>query len=395
MAPDADSPASFQPSNAAINIGLRSSKLASDMNTAGAYDKLHPMSALKSKAPSSLRVALSKRVVIADGAMGTMLQAANPTLDDFQGLEGCNEVLNITRPELVAEIHRQYFSVGVDAVETNTFGANLANLGEYGIPDRIYELAEAGARIAREVADSFAQPDSPKWVLGSLGPGTKLPTLGHATYEELRAAYETASRGLIDGGADALLVETTQDLLQAKAAVNGARSAIDHSNRDIVLIAQVTVETTGTMLLGSEIGAALSSLSALGVDLIGMNCATGPAEMSEHLRTLSNSSNIGISVMPNAGLPILKDGGAFYPLGPIDLARALKDFVTTYGVSLIGGCCGTTPAHLKSVVETTKDVARKTRTVQSDSGLSSNYTFVPFKQDAAYLAIGERTNANG
>ena len=317
------------------------------MNTAGAYDKLHPMSALKSKAPSSLRTTLAERVVIADGAMGTMLQAANPTLDDFQGFEGCNEILNITRPELVAEIHRQYFSVGVDAVETNTFGANLANLGEYGISDRIYELAEAGAKIAREVADSFTQPDSPKWVLGSLGPGTKLPTLGHATYEELRAAYEIASRGLIDGGADALLIETTQDLLQAKAAVNGARSAIDKSERDILLIAQVTVETTGTMLLGSEIGAALSSLSALGIDLIGMNCATGPAEMSEHLRTLSNSSTIGISCMPNAGLPILKDGGAFYPLGPNDLAKALKDFVTTYGVSLIGGCCGTTPGHLK------------------------------------------------
>ena len=395
MAPDADSPASFQPSNAAINIGFRSSKLASDMNTAGAYDKLRPMSALKSKAPSSLRVALSKRVVIADGAMGTMLQAANPTLDDFQGLEGCNEVLNITRPELVAEIHRQYFSVGVDAVETNTFGANLANLGEYGIPDRIYELAEAGARIAREVADSFAQPDSPKWVLGSLGPGTKLPTLGHATYEELRAAYETASRGLIDGGADALLVETTQDLLQAKAAVNGARSAIDHSNRDIVLIAQVTVETSGTMLLGSEIGAALSSLSALGVDLIGMNCATGPTEMSEHLRTLSNSSNIGISVMPNAGLPILKDGGAFYPLGPIDLARALKDFVTTYGVSLIGGCCGTTPDHLKAVVNEVSGTPLSPRKPYIEAGASSLYQFVPFRQDQTYLAIGERTNANG
>ena len=279
------------------------------------------MSALKSKAPSSLRTTLKERVVIADGAMGTMLQAANPTLDDFQGFEGCNEILNVTRPELVAEIHRQYFSVGVDAVETNTFGANLANLAEYGISDRIYELAEAGAKIAREVADSFAQPDSPKWVLGSLGPGTKLPTLGHATYEELRSAYEVASRGLIDGGADALLIETTQDLLQAKAAVNGARSAIDKNERDILLIAQVTVETTGTMLLGSEIGAALSSLSALGVDVIGMNCATGPAEMSEHLRTLSNSSTIDISCMPNAGLPILKDGGAVYPLGP-EIGRA-------------------------------------------------------------------------
>ena len=353
------------------------------------------MSASKMTTQSSLRAALAHRVVIADGAMGTMLQAANPSLEDFQGYEGCNEILNVTRPELVAEIHRQYFTVGVDAVETNTFGANLANLGEYGITERIYELAESGARIAREVADSFSQPNNPKWVLGSLGPGTKLPTLGHATYEELRSAYETASQGLIDGGADALLIETTQDLLQAKAAVNGARSAIARSTRDIVLIAQVTVETTGTMLLGSEIGAALSSLSALGVDVIGMNCATGPAEMSEHLRTLSKSADTAISCMPNAGLPILKDGGAFYPLGPEELANSLKDFVETYGVSLIGGCCGTTPAHLEAVVKSIRGKKTPTRTPFIEAGASSLYQFVPFRQDQTYLAIGERTNANG
>lgn len=353
------------------------------------------MSASKMTTQSSLRAALANRVVIADGAMGTMLQAANPSLEDFQGYEGCNEILNVTRPELVAEIHRQYFTVGVDAVETNTFGANLANLGEYGITERIYELAESGARIAREVADSFSQPNNPKWVLGSLGPGTKLPTLGHATYEELRSAYETASQGLIDGGADALLIETTQDLLQAKAAVNGARSAIARSTRDIVLIAQVTVETTGTMLLGSEIGAALSSLSALGVDVIGMNCATGPAEMSEHLRTLSKSADTAISCMPNAGLPILKDGGAFYPLGPEELANSLKDFVETYGVSLIGGCCGTTPAHLEAVVKSIRGKKTPTRTPFIEAGASSLYQFVPFRQDQTYLAIGERTNANG
>ena len=353
------------------------------------------MSASKMTTQSSLRAALASRVVIADGAMGTMLQAANPSLEDFQGYEGCNEILNVTRPELVAEIHRQYFTVGVDAVETNTFGANLANLGEYGITERIYELAESGARIAREVADSFSQPNNPKWVLGSLGPGTKLPTLGHATYEELRSAYETASQGLIDGGADALLIETTQDLLQAKAAVNGARSAIARSTRDIVLIAQVTVETTGTMLLGSEIGAALSSLSALGVDVIGMNCATGPAEMSEHLRTLSKSADTAISCMPNAGLPILKDGGAFYPLSPEELANSLKDFVETYGVSLIGGCCGTTPAHLEAVVKSIRGKKTPARTPFIEAGASSLYQFVPFRQDQTYLAIGERTNANG
>ena len=354
------------------------------------------MSASKIKEAGSLRLALAQRVVVADGAMGTMIQSANPSLDDFQGLEGCNEVLNITRPELIADIHRQYFSAGVDAVETNTFGANLANLGEYDIPERIYELAEAGARIARGVADEFTIADGKsKWVLGSLGPGTKLPTLGHTTYEELRAAYQEASRGLIDGGSDALLIETTQDLLQAKAAVNGARAAVDNCDRDILIIAQVTVETTGTMLLGSEISAALSSLQSLGVDLIGMNCATGPAEMSEHLRTLSKSSPVGISVMPNAGLPILKDGGAYYPLGPDELANSLDQFVKDYSVGLIGGCCGTTPEHLAAVVRKVHGTTLKERAFTDEAGASSLYQFVPFRQQNTYLAISERTNANG
>ena len=327
--------------------------------------------------------------------MGTMIQAANPSLEDFQGHEGCNEILNVTRPELIAEIHRKYLQAGVDSIETNTFGANLANLGEYGIPERIYELAKAGAEIARSVADEFSTTEKPRWVLGSLGPGTKLPTLGHISYQELKDAYHIASQGLIDGGADALLVETTQDLLQAKAAVNGARAARDNCERDIVLIAQVTVETTGTMLLGSEIGAALNSLAALDVDLIGMNCATGPAEMSEHLRTLSKSSPIGISCMPNAGLPVLKDGGAYYPLGPDELATSLSTFVDEYGVGLIGGCCGTTPEHLAAVVAKLDRHHSLQRQPKLESGASSLYQFVSFRQDQTYLAIGERTNANG
>ena len=344
----------------------------------------------------SLRTALSSRVVIADGAMGTMLQAANPTLDEFQGHEGCNEILNVTKPDLVAEIHRKYFAAGVDAVETNTFGANLANLGEYGISERIYELSLAGAKIARQVADEFSlSTATQKWVLGSIGPGTKLPTLGHVTYEELKQAYALNAKGLIDGGADALLIETTQDLLQAKAAVNGARQAISDCERDIVLIAQVTVETTGTMLLGSEIGAALNSLASLGVDLIGMNCATGPSEMSEHLRTLSQQSKIGISCMPNAGLPVLKDGGAFYPLSPDELAESLDNFVSNYGISLIGGCCGTTPEHLAAVAKRIGGKPLPSRVPKLEAGASSLYQFVPFRQDQTYLAIGERSNANG
>ena len=354
------------------------------------------MSTLKSPIePGLLRRTLAKRVVIADGAMGTMLQAANPTLEDFQGHEGCNEILNVSRPEIVRSVHDEYLQAGVDAIETNTFGANWANLAEYGIEDRIYELAFAGGKIAREAADAFSTKEKPRFVLGSLGPGTKLPSLGHTTYEKLKQAYYTAAKGLTDSGSDALLVETSQDLLQVKAAVNGCRAAILESNRDIVLIAQVTVETTGTMLLGSEIGAALNALEPMGIDLIGLNCATGPAEMSEHLRYLSKNAKISISVMPNAGLPQLGPNGATYPLGPDELATALDGFVGDYGIALIGGCCGTTPAHLAAVVSKVSNKPIANRKPELEPGASSLYQYVPFRQDKTFLAIGERTNANG
>ena len=343
----------------------------------------------------TLRQALAERTVIADGAMGTMLQAANPTMEDFQGYEGCNEILNVSRPEIVRAVHEEYLTVGVDAIETNTFGANWANLAEYGIEDRIYELAHAGAVLARQSADKFTTMQKPRFVIGSLGPGTKLPSLGHTTYAKLREAYYTASKGLVDGKVDSILIETAQDLLQAKAAINGARQAIEEGGRDVVLIAQVTVETTGTMLLGSEIGAALNALEPLDIDLIGLNCATGPAEMSEHLRYLSKSAQIGVSVMPNAGLPILGPNGASYPLTPKELAAALSVFVSEYGVSLVGGCCGTTPEHLKEVVESLKNIRPAQRNPKVEPGASSLYQFVPFRQDLTYLAIGERTNSNG
>ena len=344
---------------------------------------------------NSLREALKKRVVIADGAMGTMLQNQNPSLADFENHEGCNEILNITRPDIVKAVHIEYLNAGVDAIETNTFGANFANLAEYGIEDRIFELALAGAKIAREAADEFSTTDNLRWVLGSLGPGTKLPTLGHTTYQNLKDAYATASKGLIQGGVDAILIETAQDLLQAKAAINGAREAIKSSEKDIVLIAQVTVETNGTMLMGSEIGAALNALEPLGIDLIGLNCATGPAEMSEHLRVLSKGASIGISVMPNAGLPVLGENGAHYPLTPTELASSLKQFVADYRVNLIGGCCGTTPAHMKEVVKQIHGTENSNRSIAREIGASSLYQFVGFKQDNTYLAIGERANANG
>jgi len=327
--------------------------------------------------------------------MGTMLQGFELDLDDFEGLEGCNEILCVTRPDVVRAIHDAYFEVGCDAVETNSFGSNFANLAEYDIADRIYELAEASARLAREVADGWSTPDHPRFVLGSVGPGTKLPTLGHTSYATLRDAYQSEVAGLVDGGADAILVETAQDLLQAKAAVIGARRALTAAGSTLPLIAQVTVETTGTMLLGSEIGAALTALEPLGIDLIGLNCATGPAEMGEHLRYLARHARVGISCMPNAGLPVLGHDGASYPLTPVELADAHDVFTREHGLALVGGCCGTTPAHLRLVVERVRGRELTARRPHPEPGSASLYQSVTFRQDTSYLAVGERTNANG
>ncbi|MCI0688453.1 MAG: methionine synthase [Sporichthyaceae bacterium] len=350
---------------------------------------------MTSPTAAGLRTALTERVIVADGAMGTMLQAHDLSLDDFAGHEGCNEILNLTRPDVVAAVHEAYLAVGVDCVETNSFGANYGNLSEYGIVEQTYELAHASARIAREVTDGHSTPDRPRWVIGSVGPGTRLPTLGHVSFATLRDTYQQECAGLIDGGAHALLVETAQDLLQAKAAVIGARRAVAAAGVDAPVWVQVTVETTGTMLLGTEIGAALSTLEPLGVELIGLNCATGPTEMSEHLRHLSKHARIGLSCMPNAGLPVLGPDGASYPLTPIELADAQDMFTRDYGLALVGGCCGTTPEHLRAVVERVGGRALASRRPRPEAGVASLYAHVPFRQDASYLSIGERTNANG
>ncbi|MXP22160.1 methionine synthase [Gordonia sp. HNM0687] len=346
---------------------------------------------------TTLLTAMSRRVLIGDGAMGTMLQAADLTLDDFNGLEGCNEILNDTRPDVLADIHRAYFEAGADAVETNTFGCNLSNLGDYDIADRIRELAYKGTGIARGVADEMgpSADGTARFVLGSIGPGTKLPSLGHTTFDVIRDAYHECVTGMLEGGADAILVETSQDLLQVKAAVVAARRAMSDMGRHIPIISHVTVETTGTMLLGSEIGAALAAIEPLGVDIIGLNCATGPAEMSEHLRYLSQHARIPVSVMPNAGLPVLGANGAEYPLQPDELATALGDFVTDYGLSFVGGCCGTTPEHIRQVAERVAQVTPGRREPDHTSETSSLYSAVPFDQDASFLVIGERTNSNG
>ncbi|WOC14111.1 methionine synthase [Gordonia sp. MP11Mi] len=347
---------------------------------------------------STFLQAMSSRVLIGDGAMGTMLQNADLDVDtDFLGLEGCNEILNDTRPDVLADIHRRYFESGADAVETNTFGCNLSNLGDYDIADRIRELAYKGTSIARGVADEMgpSADGTDRFVLGSIGPGTKLPSLGHTTFAAIRDAYQECVLGMLDGGADAILVETCQDLLQLKATVVAARRAMDEFGRHLPIIAHITVETTGTMLVGSEIGAALAAIEPLGVDVIGLNCATGPAEMSEHLRYLSKHSRVPISVMPNAGLPVLGKNGAEYPLTAPELADALSSFVTEYGLQFVGGCCGTTPEHIRRVADAVSLLKARERTPDHVSETSSLYSAVPFDQDASFLVVAERTNSNG
>ncbi|MDA8341789.1 MAG: methionine synthase, partial [Actinomycetota bacterium] len=341
--------------------------------------------------------AARERVVVFDGAMGTNLQLAGLTAEDFGGpdLEGCNELLVVTRPDVVAGIHRSFLEVGCDVIETDTFGAFAPVLAEYGQEHRVEELNLAAARLARSVADEFATGDRPRWVAGSIGPGTKFPTLGQIRYAELRDAYRQQAAALLAGGVDLILIETVFDLLQAKAAVNGARRAMADAGVQLPIQAQVTIELTGTMLPGTEIGAALTSLEALGIDLIGLNCATGPAEMFEPLRHLTGHSNLPVTCLPNAGLPSVVDGAMHYDLTPAQLAEHHRQFVGELGVSVVGGCCGTTPAHLAAVVDACAEMTPATRHPQIEPGAASIYTAVPFAQESSVLVVGERTNANG
>ncbi|MEW6154880.1 MAG: methionine synthase [Actinomycetota bacterium] len=341
---------------------------------------------------SSYLEAVRQRVVIYDGAAGTNLQLRNLTADDFGGpaLEGCNEVLVDTRPDVIADLHRSFFEVGCEVVETNTFGAASITLAEYGLGHRAHELNFKGARIAREVADGYGG-----WVAGSIGPGTKFPSLGQVRFAEIREVFEEQARGLLDGGVDLILIETVFDLLQCKAAIVGARRAMAATGRQVPLQVQVTMELTGRMLPGTEIGAALATLDALRPDVIGLNCATGPTEMHEHLRHLSQHCRVPISCLPNAGLPSVVDGQMHYDLTPEQLADHHAQFVTGLGVSVIGGCCGTTPEHLRAVVERCRDLVPARRQPVHEPGAASIYTHVPFHQDVSFLVIGERTNANG
>jgi len=342
--------------------------------------------------------AIRERVIVFDGAFGTFVQGLDLGPDDFGGasLEGCNEMLTLTRPDVIESMHRAFLDAGVDAIETASFGSFSTVLTEYDIPEKAYELNVAAASIARRVADEYEAKDGrPRYVAGSVGPGTKLPSLGHITFAELRDSYEEQARGLIDGGCDLFLIETCMDLLQIKAAMQACRRAMETTGRHIAIQVQVTMETTGRMLVGTEIGAAYAALVAMKPDAIGINCATGPAEMQEHLRYLSEHSEIPVSVLPNAGLPSVVDGKTHYDLTPQQLAEFHRHHVADLGIGIVGGCCGTTPEHLRAVVEAVRGVTPKKRIPVSEPSVTSLYSPVTIEQENSFLIIGERTNAMG
>lgn len=370
---------------------------------------------------SPLLEALAERVLICDGAMGTQIQNADLSVADFsldgRHLEGCNELLNLTRPDVIRSIHERYLDAGADLIETNTFGATSIVLAEYDIGDRVRDLSLRAARIAREAADSRSATEKPRFVLGALGPGTKLISLGQATWAEIEGTYTDGFIGLLEGGADALLLETLQDLLMVKAGIIAAQKAMAATERPVPLVVQVTMEQTGTMLLGSEIGAALNMIEAFpAVTAFGLNCATGPVEMAPHIRFLGQNSTRPISVQPNAGLPTMEQGRAVYKLTPEELAQHQERFVSEHGVAIAGSCCGSTPEHTRVLNEAlggrphTADAHWiKVRalfpgfdfTPPSEGqpyklvGCSSLYQFQPYQQDSSFLIVGEKTNANG
>ena len=338
---------------------------------------------------------LKERIVVFDGAMGTNIQLQNLTPDDFGGLDGCNEYLVVTKPAAVEKVHAEFFEVGCDVVETDTFGATSIVLAEYDIADKAYELNLKAAQLAKRIASDFSTKAQPKWVAGSMGPTTKLPSLGHISFLDMRRSYYEQVRGLLDGGVDVLIVETCQDLLQTKSALTAIFDYFGEIKRRVPVIAQVTIEAFGTMLMGTEIGAALTALEPFPIDVIGMNCATGPKQMSENVRYLCQNSTIPVSVIPNAGIPENVGGHAHYKETPESLAHDLAHFARDLGVNVVGGCCGTTPAHLRAVVEAVKNVTPVRRSVQRLPAASSNFIQQPYLQDTSFLIVGERVNASG
>ena len=340
---------------------------------------------------------LKERIVVFDGAMGTNLQVQNLTLEDFGGLrfEGCNENLLVTRPDAVENVHVAFLDAGCDVIETNSFNGTPVDFAEYDIGDKAYEMNVLAASLAKRIAADYSTKDKPRWVAGSIGPGRKLPTLGHIAFADLRAAYAEQVRGLLDGGADLLIVETCQDLLQTKAALGAIFAHFEKHRVRVPVIAQVTIELFGTMLNGTEIGAALTALAPFPIDVIGMNCGTGPRHMTESIRYLCENAPLPVSVLPNAGLPSVVDGKMHYDETPETFTNQLVHFASDFGVNVVGGCCGTTPAHLKLVVEAMQRISPKSRDAKLVPAASSIYFQQPYVQDASFLIVGERVNASG
>ncbi|HEX9008966.1 MAG TPA: methionine synthase [Holophagaceae bacterium] len=343
---------------------------------------------------TSLSDLLRDKVFLLDGGMGTQIFARKPTVEDYGGpaLEGCVDLLTERRPQWIREIHESYFRAGADAVETNTFGANPLVLGEFGLADKARALNVQAASLAKEVARSF---DRPRFVLGSVGPGTKLITLGHVAYADLLASYRVQMDGLLEGGVDGILIETCQDLGQIKVAVRAAKEAMAAARRKVPLWVQATVETTGTLLVGSEIGAVLASVEPLGLDVLGLNCATGPDEMHAHLQTLAETSPFALSCLPNAGLPLNVDGQVAYPLGPEAFAGKVLHAASEFGLAIVGGCCGTTPDHIRALAPGVERLSPPRREPKLERSAASLYQAVTLRQEPAPLIVGERTNANG
>lgn len=343
------------------------------------------------------------QVLLMDGAMGTQIQGASLDVEkDYWGQENCSEILTLSRPDFIRDVHMKYFAAGSDAVETNTFGGSTITLGEFGLQDKTIEINRRSCELAHEAIAEFAHDGRPRFVIGAIGPGTKLPSLGHIGYDELEAAFSLQAEGLIEGRADAILVETAQDPLQVKAAVNGAKIAMKKHNVTLPLMVQVTVETTGTLLVGSDIAAAATVIEALGVDVMGLNCATGPQEMADHVRWLSQNWPRRISVLPNAGLPEMHQGHVHFPLTPEEMARWLERFLKEDGINIVGGCCGTNENHISAInAMLERQMPHKRRPVPAKRthhwipAVASLFQQVELRQDNAILSIGERCNANG
>jgi 5-methyltetrahydrofolate--homocysteine methyltransferase len=346
---------------------------------------------------SSFLDTLKERIVVFDGAMGTNLHAQDLSVDDYGGpqFEGCPEHLLISKPEAVEKVHAGFFEVGCDVVETNSFGGASIVLAEYQIAHLAYDLNFKAAQLAKRIAADFSTKERPRWVAGSMGPTTKLPTLGHISFLDMKASYREQARGLLDGGADLLIVETCQDILQTKSALAAIFEEFESSKRRVPVIAQVTIEAFGTMLMGTEIGAALTAIEPFPIDIFGMNCATGPQQMSENVRYLCQNSKFAVSVIPNAGIPENVGGHAVFKETPESLSKDLSHFARDLGVNIVGGCCGTTPAHLKAVVEAVKDVEPLRRDVPRTAASSSIFIQQPYRQDTSFLIVGERVNASG